>query len=186
MELDGKMAEKLDDLFFLKEDQKLIDQLKAMKKLKETKEELKKVSGIENEHILDKLVELNVRPETLATLSLVPLIEVAWADGSLDESEKKAVLSSADKMGFSKDSGDYQILQQWMTHKPTKDLLDAWIHYIKGLCEQLSKDETQELKNELIGHARSIASASGGLFGIGNKISKAESAMLETLEKAFC
>lgn len=186
MELDGKMAETLDDLFFLKEDQKLIDQLKAMKKLKETKEELKKVSGIENEHILDKLVELNVRPETLATLSLVPLIEVAWADGSLDESEKIAVLSSADKMGFSKDSGDYQILQQWMTHKPTKDLLDAWVHYIKGLCEQLSKDEALELKNELIGHARSIASASGGFLGLGNKISKAENAMLDTLEKAFC
>ena len=186
MELDGKMAETLDDLFFLKEDQKLINQLKAMKKLKETKEELKKVSGIDNEHILDKLVELNVRPETLATLSLVPLIEVAWADGSLDESEKSAILSSADKMGFSKESSDYQILVQWMTHKPTKELLDAWVHYIKGLCEQLTKDEVLELKNDLIGHARLIAAASGGFLGLGSKISKSESAMLETLEKAFC
>ena len=186
MDLDGKMAETLDDLFFLKEDQKLINQLKAMKKLKETKEELRKVSGIANEHILEKLVELNVRPETLATLSLVPLIEVAWADGSLDDHEKMAILSSADKMGFSKDSGDYQILEQWMTRKPTKDLLVAWIHYIKGLCEQLSKDEVQELKNELIGHARSIASASGGFLGLGHKISKSEKEMVETLEKAFC
>jgi hypothetical protein len=183
--LEVNMSERLDDLFFLNEDKKLIEQLKIMKQMKETKENLAKVSGIKNELILEKLVALNIRPETLASLSLVPLVEVAWADGTVDEKEAKAVLVSAEKMGFSKDSPDYEILLNWMTHRPSNELLDAWIHYIRGLCEELSDEERSELKNNLIENARNIANASGGFLGFGNKISESEAAILEKLEKAF-
>lgn len=185
MSFNGNTSEKLDDLFFRKEDQKLIDQLKALKKLKETKEALSEVSGIKNEHILQKLVELQVRPETLASLSLIPLVEVAWADGNVDTKEKELVLSCAIKMGFPKGGPDYEILSQWMTHRPSVELLDAWIHYIQGLCEKLTGEEKGELKKELIENTRSVAMASGGFLGLGNKISKSESAILEKLENAF-
>lgn len=185
MSFNGNTSEKLDDLFFRKEDQKLIDQLKALKKLKETKEALSEVSGIKNEHILQKLVELQVRPETLASLSLIPLVEVAWADGNVDTKEKELVLSCAIKMGFPKGGPDYKILSQWMTHRPSVELLDAWIHYIQGLCEKLTGEEKGELKKELIENTRSVAMASGGFLGLGNKISKSESAILEKLENAF-
>jgi len=185
MKINENMAETLDDLFFKKEDEKLIKHLKAMKKLKETKEALSDVSGIRNDHIIDKLVELNVRPETLASLSLIPLVEVAWADGNVDDKEKEAVLSSAHKMGFKKDSADYDILAQWMTHKPSKDLITAWVHYIQGLCEKLTESEKADLKKELIDNTKTIALASGGFLGLGNKISKAEADILSQLEKAF-
>lgn len=185
MDFNDSMAKKLDDHFFEKEDKKLIEHLKAMKKLKETKEALSSVSGIKNENIINKLFELNVRPETLASLSLVPLVEVAWADGNVDDNEKAAVLASAEKMGFTKGSADYDILAQWMTHKPSKDLLDAWIVYIKGLCEKLSASEKTELKKELVDNTKNIAMASGGFIGLGNKISKSEADMISRLEKAF-
>jgi hypothetical protein len=185
MNSDGNMSEKLDDLFFLKEDQKLIDQLKALKKFKETKEALSEISGIKNEHILQKLVELQVRPETLTSLSLIPLVEVAWADGNVDIKEKGLVLSCAIKMGFHKGGPDYEILSQWMTHRPSVELLDAWIHYIQGLCEKLTSEEKSELKKELIENTRSVAMASGGFLGLGNRISNAESVVLDKLESAF-
>jgi len=183
--LEVNMSERLDDLFFLNEDKKLIEQLKIMKQMKETKENLAKVSGIKNELILEKLVALNVRPETLASLSLVPLVEVAWADGAVDEREAKAVLASAEKMGFLKGRADYEILLNWMNHRPSDELLDAWIHYIQGLCEELSDEERSELKKDLIENARNIANASGGFLGLGNKVSESEAAILEKLEKAF-
>jgi hypothetical protein len=184
MDLDSNASEKLDDLFFLKEDQKLIDQLRVLKKLKETKESLSQVSGIKNERILEKLVELNIRPETLTSLSLIPLVEMAWADGNVDDKEKNEVLTCAEKMGFAKGSADYKILAQWMTHRPSKELLDAWIHYIQGLCEKLAHIDKSELKNELVENIRSIAMASGGFLGMGS-VSKKESDMLTKLENAF-
>jgi hypothetical protein len=185
MNYSGDMSEKLDDLFFQKEDQKLIAQLKVLKKLKETKAALSEVSGIKNEHILQKLVELQVRPETLASLSLIPLVEVAWADGTIDSKEKELVLACAIKMGFPKGSPDYEILSQWMTHRPSTELKDAWIHYVHGLCEKLTIEEKAELKKELIENTRSVAMASGGFMGLGNKISKSESEVLKKLENAF-
>ena len=68
---------KLEDAFFSKQDAKLIEQLKVMEKMKESKEALRKVSNIQNDAVLEKLVSLDVRPETLVSLAIVPLIEVA-------------------------------------------------------------------------------------------------------------
>jgi DnaJ-domain-containing protein 1 len=175
----------LEDAFFFKEDQKLIARLTEMRKLKETKEELAKVSGITNDAVLQKLVDLNVRPETLASLSLVPLIEVAWADGEVDEDEKRVVMAAAEEMGFTKKSIDYALLAEWLQHKPPANLLEAWIHYIKGLCEKLTASEKKVLQERFIGHTRSVATASGGFLGLGNKISAAETAMLTKLDSAF-
>jgi uncharacterized tellurite resistance protein B-like protein len=175
----------LEDQFFHKQDQVLIDNLKKMRQLKETREELAKISGIHDEAILQKLVELNIRPETLASLSLVPLIEVAWADGSVDESEKRAVLTAAEKMGFTKESTDYTLLKEWMQHKPSPRMLDAWIHYIEGLCKQLSDEQRVELKKNLVDNTRAVAEASGGFMGLVNRISDAEKKVLAKLEGAF-
>jgi hypothetical protein len=179
------LSRDLEDMFFINEDKKLIEKLRAMKKLAETKDELAKVSGIKNDVILQKLVDLNVRPETLASITLVPLVEVAWADGKVDEAEKKSVLTAVERLGFLRGSTDYELVVQWMTHKPSPALLEAWLHYITGLCEELSKEEKAKLKDELIGHTREVAMASGGFLGLGNKISREEAAILSKLEGAF-
>jgi hypothetical protein len=181
------LSKPLEDAFFSSQDQKLIDDLRAMRKMKETKDSLARISGIKNDAVLDKLVSLDVRPETLASLCVVPLVEVAWADGVIDPKEAKAILSTAEKIGFKQGDIDHNLLRQWMTHKPSPDMLTAWTHYIEGLCEQLTPQEKSGLQSEIMGHARAIAEASGGLLGtgIGGKISKPEKEMLAKLEAAF-
>ncbi|HAJ78935.1 MAG TPA: hypothetical protein DCO75_04120 [Fibrobacteres bacterium] len=181
------LSKHLEDSFFENEDKKLIENLRAMQKMKKNRESLSAVSGIKNDAVLEKLVSLDVRPETLASLCMAPLVEVAWADGNIDESEKAAILSGAEKNGVKKDSIDYSLLKQWLAHKPSSELLDAWTVYIKGLCEQLDKEEKNNFKSSIMDNAKKVAEASGGLLGlgIGNKISKSEKEMLDRLEKAF-
>jgi hypothetical protein len=185
--MNNLFSKPLEDAFFSSQDQKLIEELRALRKMKETRESLSRISGIKNEAVLDKLVSLNVRPETLASLCVVPLIEVAWADGTIDEKERKAILSAAEKTGFKQGEIDHDLIKQWMTHKPPSEMLTAWIHYIQGLCEQLTSEEKKSLQAEIIGHAKTIAEASGGFLGmgIGNTISKAEKDMLMKLDSAF-
>jgi hypothetical protein len=175
----------LADIFFLKRDKILIEELHRIEKMKETKKVLSKVSGITNEDILQKLVDLNIRPEIVASLALVPLIEVAWVDGKIDEKEKAAVIEAAEESFVSKDSPDFDLLRQWMEHKPGPKLLEAWRHYIKGLCGELTQHQKNAFKKDLIGHARRIAEATGGILGFGDKVSKPEKKMLEKLESAF-
>lgn len=178
-------AKSLEDAFFYNKDKKLIEQLHKMEKMKETKAALAKVSGITNDSVLEKLVRLNVRPEVIASLAVIPLVEVAWADGEIHEEEEKAVLKAACVTFITKNSVDFDLLKSWLERKPDAKLLKAWIHYIEGLCEQLTINQRKALKKEFLGHAKEVAKAAGGFLGLGNKISKAEQKILDKLESAF-
>ena len=56
---------------------------------------------------------------------------------------------------------------------------------VRGIRDQLGPDEAARLKAGLLDQARAVASASGGVLGIGAKVSGAEAAMLAKLEAAF-
>jgi hypothetical protein len=175
---------RVEDAFFIANDKALIEKQKTLKKMRETKASLTKVSGIHNEAVLEKLVELEVRPETLASLAVIPLIEVAWADGAVSKKEETAVLAAAAGMGIKKGGIEYGLLEQWLTHKPPQKMMDAWVHYIQGLGERLTKQEKSALKAELLGQAMKVAGASGGVLGVG-AVSKEEKDVIKKMEQAF-
>jgi len=155
-----------------------------MARLAETKEALASVSGIKNQDILQHLVELNVRPEALAALSLVPLVEVVWADGVVDEKETKIVLDFAAAQGIAAESVAHELLQRWLSHRPSEGLLVAWQHYVEAICETLTPEERKSLKEELLRNVRAAAEASGGFLGMG-RISAEEKAVIAKLEASF-
>ena len=68
--------------------------------------------------VLDKLVELGLKPNTIAALSLVPLIEVAWADGEIQDNERTAILQGAHGKGLEEGTDGYELLQTWLKGKP--------------------------------------------------------------------
>jgi hypothetical protein len=180
-----KCTRDLESAFFLKEDLKLIEKLREMRKLEETKQSLAQVSGIQNEKILQKLVELDIHPEILAALSVVPLIEVAWADGSVDMKEREAIMKAVGSTGISEGDPRFTLVEQWLTHRPKPELLEAWMHYIEGLSERLGEQEVNMLREGLLAQARSVAEAAGGFLGLTSKISQEEAEMLEKLKTAF-
>lgn len=178
-------SRQLEDAFFLKEDQKLIEKRKQLKQMEETKQKLSELSGVKDEAILKRMIELNIGPETLVSLLMVPLVEVAWADGEVDEKEKRAILSAAEKKGIRKGGVEHDVLERWLAHKPDAQLLETWIHYTRALCGQMKPEGRLAVKNDLLGRARGIAEAAGGFLGLGNKISDAEEAVLRQLAVAF-
>lgn len=180
-----KRRASLEEAFYLEEDRKLIEKYRNLQKMEENKKNLAQVSGIRNEAVLKKLIELDVRAETLASLTIVPLVEVAWADGKVEQEEKQAVLKAAAKVGFKKGEVDYVLLEQWLTHKPKIELLVAWENFVKGLCEVLPQTERTSLRDELLTHAHKVASASGGFLGLTSKVSDEEGKMLQRLSAAF-
>lgn len=180
----GDRGRALEDEFFRKEDQRLTARLRELQEKAASREALGKVSGIKNEAILDKLIQLGIRAEVVAALALVPLVEVAWADGSIDERERRQILERAEKGGIAPDSTDHALLQTWLERRPDRKLLSAWIQMVEGLSEQMSPEQVGALRADLIERARSIASASGGFLGVG-KVSAAEADMIQKLESAF-
>jgi len=174
----------LEDAFFFEQNRTLIERRTELGKMAESKEVLGRVSGITNDAVLERLVNLKVRPETLAALALFPLIEVVWADGDVDEKERVMVLTHATSQGIAVGSGEYELLERWLAHRPEASLLDAWQHYVRGLCECLSRSERDSLKEELMQNVRKAAEASGGFLGLG-KTSSQEEQVLAKLESSF-
>ena len=74
----------LEEAFFHEESQRQLQALQETHQLKVSTTALSKASGISNEAILERLLELDVHAETVAALSLVPLVEVVWAAGRTD------------------------------------------------------------------------------------------------------
>jgi len=181
----GGRGKSLEDEFFHREDQKLRERLREAKAAQAASESLAKATGITNPAILDKLMKLGIGADTVAALAIVPLVEVAWADGSLDAKEREAVLAAARQSGFAAGSVELAMLETWLSRRPEPRLLSAWSQMIQGMVEQLSPEETQKLKDRLLLNARGVARASGGKLGLGSKVSAAEASMLTQLEAAF-
>ena len=178
----AKRGHSLEEMFFKERDAQLITQRKKLEHMENTRKALADVSGIRNPKVLDKLVELEVSPSTLASLAVLPLVEVAWADGHLDEKEKQAVLAESAKGGITKESIDYAMLDAWLKERPSPKLLEAWIHYIAGLREVMGPQELNDLKSGLLDRAKKVAEAAGGFL---SKISTEEKAVLKKMEDAF-
>jgi hypothetical protein len=170
----------LEDRFFFSESLVLKEQLAQLKRKRESAEALSIVSGIVNESVLMEFVALGIRPEIMAAMCLVPIIEVAWADGVIDDKERQAVLDGARQHGFAE---DHAILCEWLKHPPTPPLMDAWLKYMQSLGEILSKETFIALKADVISHANDVAKSSGSFLGLTNPISPAEQAVLDTMAR---
>lgn len=172
----------LEDEFFRREDQRLMQRLSELRATEATREALRSASGITEPAILAQLMELGIRAETVAALSIVPLVEVAWADGALDAKERRAVVERA---GVPRDSAAGVLLEAWLDRRPDPRLLVAWTHLVQAMSERLGPDGAARLKTDLLERARAVAAAAGGLLGVGSRISAPEAAMLVRLEAAF-
>ncbi len=174
----------LEEEFFRREDQRLLEQLRQREAADAARTALAQATGIKNTVLLEKLRTLNIGPEIVAALRLVPLIEVAWADGTLDAKERKAVLTHAREVGLAEGSPELALLEVWLTRRPEPRLVLAWTHLIHGLIDGFDASQIEKLKAKLLDPARSVAAASGGVLGVG-KVSAAETAALKRLDAAF-
>ena len=146
---------------------------------------LARATGIDDEALLGRLAELGIRPETLAALTLIPLIETAWADGVMDSRERTAVLEGAESCGISAESASHRLLELWTLERPAPGLVSLWRQYLKAVAETLSAQERANLRAKVIGRAHAVAAAAGGLLDASPNVSPEEWAVMDDLGAAF-
>lgn len=174
----------LEEVFFQRKDADLLDKLRAKQFSQITKADIRAATGIADDDLLERLVRMKISVKSLAALSVIPLVEVAWADGELDERERKAVLRAADAAGIPHDGPGYKLLAEWLAAKPPAQMLSAWKDYIEAMAETLAPEDYARVRDNLLTRAKEVATAAGGFLGMG-KTSDAEQKKLSELEAAF-
>lgn len=175
----------LEEQFFAKQNQAVIDKMQAENEKKQQRKALSDASGIDDEGTLDALLAAGVHAEALSALSILPLIFVAWADGKMEAKELEAIHKAATELGFERTEANHELLDYWLANPPPASMMDAWKQYVSALLAQLDDAQSQKLEAELLNHAQSVAESAGGFLGFGNKVSSEEQAVLDMLHGCF-
>lgn len=180
-ELRGRSFE---ERYFHAKDAELVEKLQAVFRRTLDREELRKITGVDDEELLDRLLDVNVRGEMMTAFKLLPLVEIAWADGVLDHREADAVVHAASRFGITPGPA-LDRLRDWLRRGPTPQVRALWIRYAEDLRKTLNKAQLDEFREDLLRTARGIADCSGGVLNVFFNTSAAERRIIEAVRKAL-
>jgi hypothetical protein len=184
-ELFGDRRKSLEEEFFRRQDAALLAQRRTEEERRAARTALAAASRITDDVLLDELVAFGINADTLTALSVVPLAEVAWADGAVEDAEKQAILAAAREAGLEEAGAGHKLLESCLSERPHLGLRKMWEQYITSICTALPAEERDALEAELLRQARSVAEAAGGFMGLGSKVSRKEEALLAEIAAAF-
>ncbi|MCP5056649.1 MAG: MMPL family transporter [bacterium] len=141
-------------------------------------------ASLGDEALHASLRALGIHEQTLRALGLIPLVQVAWADGQLDARERAAILDAAQSLGLDQDAQSLELLSEWLAGPPDESLFHAWRGYVEALLTQLSIEGRVRLEETVLVRARSVAQAAGGVAGL-RRVSRSEELVLERLAVVF-
>src|SRR5262245_47456817 len=158
-------------------ERELIDKLRRHAEENARRRALSEQTGVADAAILNDLLALGYSTDTLALLYLVPLVQVAWADGHVSDREQKMIQDIALARGIHHDSTIGQQLQRWLTHRPSDADFDRTIRVIVALLKARSDAERATSEQDLLSFCMAVADASGGILGLG-RVSAGEKQLL--------
>jgi hypothetical protein len=168
----------LEEDYFRKKDKELIDKMRAAAAADQARVEMGRKVGISDPALLKELEELGFTPDTVVLLPLVPLLQVAWAEGGISTAERAIIVQLARSRGVADGSASDRKLGDWMASNPGEAVFAKATRLIRAMLDAPS--ETSVTADDLVRQAEAIAAASGGIFGI-NKISAEERQLLASL-----
>jgi hypothetical protein len=171
--------------YFGRKEAHLVSKLKQVFGRKVDKESVSRATGIKNERLLESLVALNLSGDLMAAFNLLPLVEVAWADGAVDEREVRALMTAIEEQGIQPGTPAHARMEFAIKHGPDPEAKKVWYLYAEELKNTLSAKELDEFRQDILETSRTVANVSGGLLNIAFTISPNEQRVLDAVAKAL-
>jgi hypothetical protein len=182
----GDRRRKEEEEYFRKREQVLIDNLRQRAREEAARRDIAERTGVADQEILRDLEMLGYTPDTVMLLHLVPLLQVAWAEGGVSDRERALIIEAARAHGVEAGSAADQQLTAWLATSPGGEFFDKTLRVIGAILQALPSGERDPGK-DLLSYSTAVASASGGILGFG-RISQAEQRVLaritEELQRA--
>ena len=106
-------------------------------------------------------------PDTVVLLPLVPVLEIAWAEGGITPAERDLIVQLARRRGIADDSAADRQLSAWMSNRPAPSVFAHAGRLTAAMLASGSDQVTAGLTaDDLVAYCEKIAAASGGLLGL--------------------
>ena len=171
----------LEEDYFRKRDRELIEMMRKASVAEDARRALETKTGLHDPALLKELEELGFTPDTVVLLPLVPLVQMAWAEGGVSDAERKLIVQLARARGIAEGSAADRQLSSWLSSRPSSDVFSRASRLIRAMLDAPTADQALSA-DELVKYCENIAAASGGILGI-NRISAEERALLNTIAR---
>lgn len=156
----------LEEEYFRKKDRELVEKLRRTAAADQARGELSKQTGVSDPAVLAELQELGFTGDTVILLPLMPVLELAWAEGGITPAERQLLVSLARSRGIAEGSAADRQLEAWMATRPAPDVFARATRLISALLESGASVAQGLTADQLVRYCEQIASASGGLLGL--------------------
>ena len=184
MSIDDKRKRDLEEDYFRKQDQELIEKMRRAAAAERSREQLGARIGVSDPALLKEIEQLGFTADTLSLLPLVPVLQVAWAEGGVSAAERSLIVDLARRRGIAEGSAADAQLADWLTTRPPQSVFAGATRLINAMFAAGSEDTRGLTPDDLVNYCESIAAASGGMLGLA-RVSREERAALAQIQAAL-
>lgn len=127
-----------------------------------------------------ELEELGFNHERACVVDLLPLIQVAWADGKIQREERARIVGVLRARGLGPMHPAWEFVEALLEQKPSDAYFEATLEVLaRLLAKRTATAQT------VVTMCVQVAEASGGLWGLRRSVDASEQAELERVAKAL-
>jgi tellurite resistance protein len=130
--------------------------------------------------LAERVRSLGFDGENAKVLRVLPLVAVAWADGSVSKRERAAVLDAAEKLGIAPGGSAWVRVAAWLEEYPSETLREQIMEILR-----LAVAQDPSRATNIVEMMYAVAESAGGFLGFGDKVSDSERAMIEAIAAQF-
>jgi tellurite resistance protein len=131
--------------------------------------------GTDDAVLADEIRKLGFDGDNAKVFDLLPLVHVAWADGSVQRGERAAILKILRARGIEPGTSPFRTIEALLEERPADSFMRQSLALLRGV---LGKRGGGDGKQEIVDLCMQVAAASGGLLGLGARMSDEEKAMI--------
>jgi tellurite resistance protein len=126
--------------------------------------------------LIAELHKLGLDADSFRAVALLPLVEVAWADQSVQAQERKSILLIA-KGHDLLEGRAAEVVETWLTTRPSDETFALGRRVLATLAHRksgLGADMPEHVTETIVDLCAVVAESAGGLFGVLWTVSSAE------------
>jgi tellurite resistance protein len=163
--------------------EKLIAKLKAKAARETSRKALSEAVGVSDEGILQTLEDMGYDRDIVTVLHLVPLLAVAWADGRISDEERTKIVEAARSWGVKEGTAADRKLHELLRVRPEEVQISRALRVIRDIMQFRGAEKQASYCKNVLELTEAVADASGGLLGLGRRISPAERKVIERVAR---